>query len=79
MSDDDSKKSDLDELMIAVELEEKELLIMQIKLIKSMDLGVDWEKIGASIVTNHVEALMQEYGISERDAFLRGVYNKIRN
>lgn len=79
MSDDDSKKSDLDELMIAVELEEKELLIMQIKLIKSMDLVVDWEKIGASIVTNHVEALMQEYGISERDAFLRGVYNKIRN
>ena len=79
MSDDDSKKSDLDELMIAVELEEKELLIMQIKLIKSMDLVVDWENIGASIVTNHVVALMQEYGISERDAFLRGVYNKIRN
>jgi hypothetical protein len=77
--DDDSSIFDIEELFRATEAADEFQIELQVRLMKSLDIPVDFEHIGKCIVKNHVNAIMKVYGARERDDFLKGIRGSTSN
>lgn len=78
-SDDLEDLFDLNALHEAAEAEDYLQIVLQCRLIKQLNLKVDFEHVGALMVKNHCAAIGAEFGKDAVANFLRGIRGSTSN